>query len=140
MPKSDFKIVEQLFTVSLRDNRNWVSLGLDKREEMTNRFFKIAIKKTPTAPRKLAYIVYRRMLTCGGRGGKEQPFFGEGAGRNTTRALHFKRQSHVTQAYQKLHSSPVLTPAGREVLHALDGRVVSGPQPVTVLSCFNVSQ
>lgn len=40
MPESDLKIVEQLFSVALRDNRDWMRMGLDERQEIANRFFK----------------------------------------------------------------------------------------------------
>ncbi|CAN0041003.1 unnamed protein product, partial [Sphacelaria rigidula] len=57
MPESNLKFVEQLFSVSLRDNRYWARVGLDERQEMANRFFKkVTNKKTPTALEKLAPI------------------------------------------------------------------------------------
>ncbi|CAM9678275.1 unnamed protein product, partial [Sphacelaria rigidula] len=139
MPESDLKIVEQLFSVTLRDNRSWARVGLDERQEMANRFFKKLVnKKIPTAVEKLAPIAECR--DAAEQEVKKQLFFGEGAGRNPARELYLKREPHVTKAYHKLHGAPAFTPAGKEVLHALDGRVVSGPQAAAVLSCCEVSQ
>ncbi|CAM9671442.1 unnamed protein product [Sphacelaria rigidula] len=126
MPESGLKFVEQLLSVSLRDKRHWARVGLDDRQENANRFLKkVTNKKTPTALEKLAPIAECRDVAEAAV--KEQLFFGEGAGRNRKRELFLKRQPHVTKAYQKLHTTPAFTPAGEEVLYALDGRVVSSP-------------
>ncbi|CAM9862923.1 unnamed protein product, partial [Sphacelaria rigidula] len=74
MPESDLKIAEQLFSVTLRDNRSWARVGLDEWQEMANRFFKQDVnKKTPTAVEKLAPIAECRDVAE--QQVKEQLFF-----------------------------------------------------------------
>lgn len=69
---------------------------------MANKFFeKVVNKTTPMTLEKLTPVAGCRHAA--GREAKERLFFGEGAGRNTARELHLKRQTDVTMAYQKLH-------------------------------------
>lgn len=83
---------------------------------------------------------YRPMLKCGGREGEGVPVLREGTGRNTERELFLESQPHATKAYRKLNSAAPFPPNVKELLHAMDGRVVSGPQAVVPRSCSDLSE
>lgn len=85
-------------------------LELGERQTVANRFFgNVSNRKTPNAPGKPASIIERRDMTDGRR----RSICALGTVRAGTLQVSqwlFKHQTHVTMVYQKLHSTPALTP------------------------------
>lgn len=121
MSESDWKVVGELFSVSL-SNDAFSRLGLDERQEVENRFFKTLTKRILSSfIDKLGPIAQLREAA---EREFEREFIEESAERNRAREVSVKRAPEVEIAIRVLRECPLFNgDEDRDTLKALDGRV-----------------
>lgn len=121
MSESDWKVVGELFSVSL-SNDAFSRLGLDERQEVANRFFKTLLKRILSSYiDKLGPIAQLREAA---ELEFEREFIEESPERNRARKVSLKRAPEMEAAIGVLRECPLFNAdEDHDTLRALDGRV-----------------
>lgn len=132
MSESDWKVVGELFTVSL-SNDAFSRIGLDERQEVANRFFKTLMKRILSSfIDKLGPIAQLREAA---EFEFEREFIEESAERNRTREVSLKRSPEVEAAIGVLRECPLFnSDKDDDMLRALDGRVAPMAKGAEILN------
>eukprot|EP00752_Nemacystus_decipiens_P016789 g15026.t1 len=132
MSESDWKVVGELFSVSL-SNDAFSRLGLDERQEVANRFFKTLLKRVVGSYiDKLGPIAQLREVA---ELEFEREFIEASPERNRAREVALKRAPEVEAAIGVLRECPLFDgDEDHDTLRALDGRVAPMKTAEEILS------
>lgn len=132
MSESDWKVVGELFSVSL-SNSAFARIGLDERQEVANRFFKTLTKRILSSfIDKLGPIAQLREVA---ELEFEREFIEKSAERDRAREISLKRSPDVEAAIGVLRQcSFFIGDKDHDTLKALDGRVTTAAKREEILS------